>query len=76
MFITNCDSTGGKNSTVQLKSYPCLLQANPQHHDALKILNNFFADIEARRKVEKDLFGEWVRMLDFSFRAQDGKVLL
>ena len=33
------------------KSYPCLLSANPKHHDALKILSNSLVDIEARRKV-------------------------
>ena len=33
------------------ESYPCLLLANPKHHDALKILSNCLADIEARRKV-------------------------
>ena len=46
-----------KNSKVRLagklrKSYPCLLLANPKHHNALTILNNSLADIEARRKLD------------------------
>ena len=45
----------GKNSKAQLsvtrESYPCLLLANPKHHDALKILSNSPTDIEAGRKV-------------------------
>ena len=58
--------SSGKNSKVRLTDMavtsaagenrpmlvdPCLLLANPQHHDALKILGNFLADIEAKRKV-------------------------
>ena len=33
-------------------SYPCLLLADPKHYDALKILSNFPANIEALDKLQ------------------------
>ena len=60
------------------ESYPCLLLANPKHHDALKILSNSLAANRSQKMswMTGDLFGEWIRKFGSSLRAQDRKVVL
>ena len=60
------------------KSCPCLLLANPKNHDALKNINQLPCKYRSQKKswMTGDLFGDWIRKLDSSFRAQDRKVVL
>ena len=60
------------------KSSPCLLLANPKHHDALKNINQLPCRYRSQKKswMSGDHFGDWIRKLDSSFWAQDIKVVL